>query len=727
MKPSSTQLSPTRRKFLVGSGGLALTVLLSGGRVRAAEAASAAAGKLSAYIEILPDGRVAIVTPGAEMGQGVASSLPKIVAEEMDADWSRVVVRLSGADEAFRDAAGRQRSANSDAVTGYFEPLRKVGATARHMLVAAAAARWGVSPDEITVENGTLRHPASGRALRFADVSADAAKIPIPAEVKLKDPSQFKLLGKTAARKDIPPKVTGEAVFGMDLVLPGLLYAAILHVPEAGGRLAGYDAAAAQAMPGVRKVVALDDAVAVFGESYWQAQNAVDRVKLKVEADRLVDTEGLRTRLLAGLDGDGKMLPFPVGREGGEFLMGLTADEFEAALASAPRTFSADYEVPYLAHATMEPVCATVLVEDDACTVWAPMQSADMVPPEVAEVLGLRPDQVTLHRTYVGGGFGRKNERDFVLEAARIAKAMPGVPVMLVWSRQQDTRHDFYRPACAVRTRVALEEDGTVRAIHSRIAAQPLTAPSPYRMPQFADGSIAGGLISSVYEMGGRRIDSAEMNEPVRTGYWRSVSLSQNGFFSEIVIDDVAHELGLDPLDYRLKLAAKDPRSIAVLRRAAEAAGWRAPRAPGTGMGIALTSGWNSRCAQIVEVAVEEKRLSVTRVTCAFDCGLQIDPDNVVAQIEGGIIFGLSAALLGQITFDAGVAQQSTFSDYPVVTMINSPEIDVHLVASDAGVGGVGEAGVPAVAPALSSAIFNATGERVRRLPVITQGFEVKR
>ncbi|WP_213174895.1 xanthine dehydrogenase family protein molybdopterin-binding subunit [Croceicoccus gelatinilyticus] len=712
-----------RRRFLAGAG-LALAVM-AGGRVAHASTSAAGSGKLSAYIEVQPDGRIAITTPAAEMGQGIASSLPKIIAEEMDADWSQVTIRLSGADKAFANSFGRQRSANSDGVTSYFEPLRKVGATARQMLVAAAAARFGVPVEQVDVAKSVLTDRASGRTLAFADVAADAAKLPVPDEVKLKAFSDFTLLGKDTPRKDIPPKVTGEAVYGMDVVLPGMLYAAIAHVPVAGGTLKSLDADAALAKPGVRKVVALDEAVAVVADTYWQAQQAVDAVTMDFEADVRLGTEAIRDKLRKGLDGEGKILPFPTGMEGREFIMGLSDAEFEEAFANAPRTMSADYEVPYLAHATMEPICATAQVDASACTIWAPMQSADTIPPEIGELLGLAPEKVTLHRTYLGGGFGRKNERDFVREAVLIARDVPGVPVMLVWSREQDMRHDYYRPACMVRTRAALSDDGAILAMHSRIAAQPLTVPSPYRLPQFGDGSIVGGLIPQVYAMEGRRMDTAEIDLPIRAGYWRSVSMSQNGFFAESAIDDIARELGRDPLEYRIALAKDDARSVSVLKRVGEMAGWDTPLDAGRGRGVALLEGWNTRCAQVVEASVTDGFVKVERVFCAFDCGLALEPDNVKAQVEGGIIFGLSAALFGQIEFVDGVVQESSFADYPVVSMASTPEITVDLIHSDAGVGGVGEAGVPPVAPALASAIFAATGTPVRRLPIIKSGFEV--
>lgn len=719
-----------RRRFLAAGGGLALSLVAAKGAALAAENAPATdpaanAGKLSAYVQITREGRVIIVTPGAEMGQGIAGGLPKIVAEEMDADWERVEVRLSGADKAFANPSKRQRSANSDGMMSYYEPLRRVGASARYMLVGAAAARWSVPAAEVIARQGKLHHDASGRVLDFGEVAQDAAKIAIPDTLPLKNPSDFKLIGRDLARPDIPAKVTGKAVFGMDVVLPGMVYAAISHVPVAGGTLKGFPADIAKAMPGVRKVVQLDNAVAVVADSYWQAQKAVDAIELEVEAGLRVDSDVLRGQIDKALTESTAILPSPLGRKGKDWIMGATVEEIDAACKAAPHTIDVRYEVPYLAHAAMEPVCATALIEPGRCEIWAPLQAADMVPPEVAAITGLSPEAVTLHRTYLGGGFGRKNERDFVHQAVRLAMAMPGTPVMLIWSRQQDMRHDYYRPALTTRTRAAIAADGSIKAMHSRICGQPLMTMKAFRIPGFADYSVTGGLISDGYAIEAKRIDAIEIDAPIRTGYWRSVSASQNGFFSESAIDEIAAKLKRDPLDYRLWLARNEPRSLAVLKLAAAKAGWGTKARKGTGRGISLSTGWNSHCAQVVEAEVIGDKLTVKRIVCAFDCGRQIDPDNIINQIEGAIVFGLSAALHGQITFRDGAVVESTFADYPVVLMAGMPQIEVHLIETPDVIGGVGEAGVPGVAPALCGAIFAATGERIRRLPLAASRFEV--
>lgn len=729
MMPDRTDrslLEMRRRAFLLGGSGLALG-LVAGGCTKLGFGAqeSDPGNKIGAFIEIGNDGHVTIVTPGAEMGQGVSSSLPKIVAEELGADWAKVEVRLSGVNPAFNDPRGRQRSANSDAVTSYFEPLRKVGASAREMLVAAAAARWQVDPATIKVENGVLTNSENGQELNFGDVAEDAAKLPIPEEPKLKDAKDFTLIGKVGLRKDIPAKVFGTSVFGMDLDLPDMLYAAVKHVPVAGAVLAGFDAETAKGMAGVREIVPLENAIAVIADSYWQAQQAVDTIELKESAGERVDTDELMKTFRTALDDDDNTLPFPVGGTFENLIMSAEQSEIDKLLARAPIKFEQEYSVPYLAHATMEPMCATALIESDRCEIWAPTQAADRIPPEVAAATGLLESAITIHRTFIGGGFGRKNERDFIIQATLIAQAKPGRPVMLVWSREQDTQHDYYRPATVVRSRAALKSDGTILAIHGRAAGQTLTTGVDMRWEGFADATIVGGMLLPDYDMGTSRIDMVEVPAPIRTGYWRSVSLSNNGFFAEAVINDIAAQLGRDPLEYRLELLRESPRAEAVIKLAAEKAGWGRPKLANVGHGIAFTHAWNSHCAQVVEVTVTGKQVVVNRIVCAFDCGTQVEPDNVAAQIEGGIVFGLSAALFGKINFRDGAVVEQSFADYPVVTMANMPEIEIHMIKSEGEIGGVGEAGVPAVAPALTAAIFDATGDNIRNLPITESGYEV--
>ena len=716
-----------RRSFLLGAGGLALGLVAGGcSKFEFGASGETEGTKFGAFLEIANDGQVTITTPGAEMGQGVSSSLPKIVVEELGADWASVKTRLSDVDAAFNTSRGNQRSANSDAVTSYFEPLRSIGASAREMLIAAAAARWEMDAAKISIENGVISNRDNDQTFGFGDVAEDAAKLPVPKAPKLKDAKDFSLIGKVSQRKDIPDKVFGETVFGIDVELPGMLFAAIKHVPVAGAPLEGYDASSAEGMSGVQGVVPLDNAVAVIAESYWQAQQAVDTVTFDdTQADK-VDGDALTASFAEALDDDENALPFPSGGSFREPIESAELAQVNHALEGSGIKIEREYTVPYLAHLAMEPLCATAIVDSGTCEVWAPTQAGNRIPAELAEVTGLPESALTIHRTFMGGGFGRKNERDFIMQAAQIAMAKRGRPIKLIWSRQQDTQNDFYRPALAVRSRVLVQSDGTILAAHSRTAGQILTAKSPFHKEGRAAPAIMGDMFQPSYQMGTARLDMVEVPTPIRTGYWRSVARSSNGFFAESLIDDIARELGLDPFEYRMKLLGDNARAKGVLAVAAENAGWDRPKAANTGRGIAFTFGWNSPSAQVIEVSVQDRQIKIERITCAFDCGIQVDPDNIVAQLEGGIVFGLSAALYGKVNFRDGGAVEETFAEYRVLGMAQAPKIDVHLIENNDGIGGVGEAGVPPVAPALCSAIADASGISIRTLPVESAGFTVK-
>lgn len=718
-----TGLLLKRRSFLLGSAAVGAGLALAGcDAIGIGARDPVPAGKLGAYIEIFDDGSVAITTPGAEMGQGVASSLPKILAEELGADWETVTTRLSGVDPAFAKPSGRQLSGNSDAVMSYYEPLRKVGAGAREMLVAAAASRWGVEQGDVTVSKGVLTNSNTGDTLSFGDVAEEAAKLPIPENPVLKDPQDFELIGVSGQRKDIPAKVDGTAVFGIDVELPGMLHAAIKHAPVAGASVEQFDASTARGMPGVLKVVNLSDAVAVIAESYWQAQQAVDTIEIADPLGDKVDSDALKDRFRAALDRDQDALPFVLGGRPPDWIESAELPAIKRAIANAPQKLEFNYSVPYLAHATLEPMCATALVKGDSCEFWAPTQAGDSIAPDVTAATGIPEDAITVHRTYLGGGFGRKNDRDFMIQAAKIAQAMPGRPVKMIWSREQDTKHGFHRPAVVVRSKVGLSSSGEVLAVHTRGAGQPLKT-SSFKLPGMPSPATFAALIPEHYKFPMSRIDAIDMEEPIKTTFWRAVAGSSSGFFSDSLVDEIAHHTGRDPVEFRLSLMQDNPRGEAVLKLAAGEAGWGSRK----GMGVGYWNGWNSHCVHIVEVTVEEKRLTIDKVTTAFDCGLAVDPDNVIAQVESAINFGLSAALFGKLTWRDGKVVESHYGDYPVVTLANAPQIEVHLISSPETIGGVGETGLPPIAPALTNAIFDATGDRIRDLPIVDSGYEVRR
>ncbi|MBU6378449.1 MAG: molybdopterin-dependent oxidoreductase [Gammaproteobacteria bacterium] len=692
------------------------------------QAKAGAAGRFSAYLEISPDGGIHITCPQSEMGQGIHDGLPKILAEELEARWEDVSIRLPSGDDAFiNPITKRHRTANSESTNVYYTLLRTTGAAAKEMLVAAAALRWGVPEGECRAQASRVIHPSSGRSVSYGELCIDAASRPVPQTPRLKDPATFTLIGRATPRKDTPAKVDGSAVFGIDVRLPGMLHAALRRSPAVSSKVTAFDREAALAMPGVVDAVVIPEGVAVIANSFWQARRAAESLQVSFDESpaQAVDTDGMRARMRAALDAESRAIA-------GRPMPGFPAFDKTAtvaALQAAASRHQWEYEVPFLAHAALEPLCATAVVRADEVEVWAPTQQPDRTRDMMAAVTGLPRERCTLHVTFLGGGFGRKWEVDFVREAVQIAKEIavrrPGTPVKLVWTREQDFRHDRYRPAHLVRTRVGLDAAGKLLAMHSRT-----TGVSMWKyqgrpaVPGMADPFAAGWLINDNYRFPNKYVDYVETPEPVPVGTWRSVSQSMNCFFSESALDDVAHVTGRDPLEFRLEMCGSDPRATAVLRKAAELAGWGRRLPKGHGRGIALALGYDSYCAEVVEVQVRGKAVRIKRIVAVFDCGQMIDPRNVEAQVEGGVIWGLSAAIDGQITFANGAAVEDNFHTAPILRLNQTPKIEVHLLSTDHKSGGAGEASVPGIAPALAGAIQMACGERPRRLPIIANGFE---
>ena len=717
-----------RRFFLRASvSGAGAIVLAAHPAVRlgGSMAAAGSSAVFNAYLEITEDGQLHITCPQAEMGQSVHDGLSKILADELEADWSKVSVRLAMADDAYiNPITRRHRTASSESIKIYFDLLRRLGAGAREMLVAAGAARWGVDVSSCRAQRSEVIHLATGRRYAYGELAAEAARQPVPESPQLKDPKDFTLIGQSTRRKDTPPKTDGSLIFGIDIKLPGMVHAVIRRAPEVAASLRGFSPQSALAMPGVVDVFAVTDGVAVLARNSWQARQAAAALEVEFDASAVatLDTEGMRTRLRQALERDDLAQAARPASEG-RFDRALTL----AAIESAPRQLSFDYEVPFLAHAALEPLCATAIVREQDVEVWAPTQQPDRARDAVAEVTGRPREQVRLHVTFLGGGFGRKWENDFVRQAAEIAAKRPGIPVKLTWSREDDTRHDRFRPAHRVRTRVGVDTNGGILGMHSRTTGISMWRYQGRRpIPGRADPFVVGMLINENYDFPNQYVDYVETPEPVPVGTWRSVSQSQNGFFSESAIDDIAFATGQDPLALRLKLAAKDPRAERVLRRVGEAAGWDRPLPKGRGRGVALSLGYDSYCAEVIEVSVDaDRRVKIERIVATFDCGRMIDPHNVEAQVSGGIVWGLSAAVNGQIRFAEGAAIESNFHDAPILRVNEIPPIEVILLASDASSGGAGEASVPGVAPALAGAIQAACGERPRRLPIIEAGFSL--
>ncbi|MFK7957056.1 MAG: molybdopterin cofactor-binding domain-containing protein [Lysobacterales bacterium] len=709
----------SRRGFLQSSGlvagGLIVGLVAPAGCTQQSPDVPVVATDLNAYVRISSDGEISIVVPGAELGQGIYTSLPKIVAEELEADWSRVVVRLATADDSYNNPnRGRQSTGNSDSVMSYFDALRKTGAATREMLLSAAAEQWQVPQESCRASNSFIVHEPSGRSLSYGALAEAAAGVPIPVDPPLKSPENYTLLGKSLPRKDTLFKVSGSAVFGADVRLPNQLFASIRTSPVFGGRLKPLQLDNSAVRPGVFKIVELEDGVAIAADSFWEANAALQAldIEFEYEANDTWSSEIISAALHSALN-DESARPFP-GAKG----------DARSAIGAAEDVFEATYELPFLAHVCMEPMTATAQVSENSCKIWAPHQQQGAARAIAAEVTGLPLEQVSLQGTFCGGGFGRKWEVDFVRQAVQIAQHTEGRPVTLMWTREEDVTHDFYRPAVVSRMKATLDQSGQPSALHSRLAGPSVMTFQGRPLP-IPDPLLVRGAINSLYDIPNTLMEYVETKTHVPIGFWRSVSLSHNGFIGESVIDELAHRAGHDPLQYRLGMLANRPRARAVLEKAAQEAGWGRASRPNTGMGVAFSSGFGSFNAQIAEVTVEGDALRVDRITCVHDCGFALDPDTVRAQMEGGVIDGLSAALFSKITIADGAVEQSNFHDYRFIHMSETPEISVHLVEGDGPLGGVGEAAVPAIAPAVANAIFAATGRRIRRLPIIDAGFEI--
>ncbi|MCB1623424.1 MAG: xanthine dehydrogenase family protein molybdopterin-binding subunit [Pseudomonadales bacterium] len=733
---------PARRRMLqqlgLGSAGLWLTACLSPSaatataRPTARPAGMIGAGpvQLTAYVGVAPTGAVTIVSPQTEIGQGVFDSLARLIAEELEADWSQVTVLNPYADGAFvSPISKRQKIGGSDSVISYYQPLRQAGATVRDMLIGAAAARWNVPAGECAAIAGRVAHPASNRSLSFGELAEAATRIPVPASITLKADKDFKLIGKRLARKDVPAKVDGSAQFGADIQIPGTLTAVLRRSNTVQGKLKRFAAASVTSKKGVIALVPLDDAVAVVADGYYNAKSAADALEIEFDetAVEKLDSASIREQLARALTDEAGVKPFPFvdrTQKPPKMTPGSKAAVDAALEAAGKRVLEATYEVPYVAHTTMEPQVCMARVDSTSCEIWAPHQAPDTGHKKAAELLGLPMESIRFNLTFGGGGFGRKWELDALLQCLRIAKEIPGKPVRLIWTREQDVKHDFYRAAYRAHYRAALGADGSVSAIHGRIAGQSLLGFKRMGPPDFPDPTVHSGLIPNEYALGERYGDLATLDLPIPVGFWRSVSLSHNGFFAESFIDELAHFAGKDPYQFRRMLLAQQPRMLAVLEQAAQAADWDNKLPAGRGRGIAISAGFGSICAQVAEVEKSGDQVHLRRMTCAYDCGKIIDPSTVDAQIEGGIVYGISGALAG-LEIERGSIKQSNFNDYPALRINAMPKIEVHRIVSDQAPGGIGEAGVPAAAPALANAIFAATGQRVRQLPVKLDGLTI--
>lgn len=703
-----TFVPPSRRALLQsGAAGLVVGFIWNGKKTHAATP-SATALSPNAFVRVAPDNTVTVVIKHLEMGQGVYTGLSTIVAEELDADWAQIRTESAQVNQKL---FGLQMTGGSASIAGSYDQLRKAGATARAMLVAAAAKEWNVPPADIKVENGVLSY--MNMRASFGEMAAKAAVLPVPSEVTLKDPKTFKRIGVAFPRLDTAVKVDGSAKFALDHMAPDLLVAVIARPPRFGGVLKSADAQTAQAMPGVKYVTAVPSGVAVVAESFWQAQKA--RRALNIEWDETNAEKRGTEQIMA----DYKKLALQPGNSARK------DGDATAAMASAKHIVTAEFEFPYLAHAPMEPLDCTVLIGADGCEIWAGCQFQTIDQGNVARVLGMKPDQVKINTLYAGGSFGRRANfySDYLVEATHIAKALPlGTPIKLVWTREDDLRGGKYRPMYYHAMKAGLDDQGKVVAWQHTIVGQSIMKGGPFEAAAIKngiDGSSVEGAANLPYDIPNI---SVELHSPVAGPtvlWWRSVGSTHNAYATEAFIDQVAKAARQDPLEFRRDALAKHPRHLGVLNLAAEKAGWTTPLGKDQARGIAVAEAFGTFVAQVVEVSRDANgKIKVDRVVCAVDCGVAINPDIVHAQMEGGIAFGLGAILKSAITLKDGLVEQSNFDTYGVLRMDEMPRVDVHIVPSQEVPCGVGEPGVPPIGPALANAIFALTGKPVSKLPM---------
>jgi len=662
----------------------------------------------NAFIRIDETGRTVLMMPQVEMGQGTYTSISAVLAEELDADWSKVEVQHAPPNDKLygNPTFGLQVTGNSNSIRAWWLPLRKAGATARAMLVQAAASQWGVEPASCTAAKGEVAHAASGRKLGYGALALAAQGQTPPKDVAVKDPKDFVIIGQPLKRLDTPDKVNGKAVYGIDAILPGMKFATVAACPVFGGKVGKVDDSAAVKLPGVRKVVVLDDMVAVIGDHMWAAKKGLEALKIEWNEgpNAKITTKDVWDDLRKASEKDGA-----VAKSDGDIAKALASgDRFEAA-----------YELPFLAHASMEPINATVHVKPDSCEIWTGTQIMTRVQSEAAKAAGLPVDKVIVNNHLLGGGFGRKLEPDMVIAAVKIGKQVD-YPVKVVWTREEDIQHDVYRPVYRDQITASLV-DGKVAGWKYKVAGSAVLA--RWLPPAFQKGidiDAVDAAVDAPYDFANFHVEYVRA-EPlsIPTGFWRGVGPNNNVFAVECAMDELARKAGKDPIEFRRSMLTKNPRMLAVLNQVAEKSGWGQPLPPRAGRGICVQPSFASFIATVVEAEIDDfGEITLRRITSVVDTGIAVNPDTVKAQIEGGLIFGLTAALYGEITIDKGRVQQSNFHDYRMMRINETPKVEVIVVKSGEAPGGIGEAGVNAGPPALRNAIYAATGVALRRLPI---------
>jgi isoquinoline 1-oxidoreductase beta subunit len=714
----NTPSTTSRRQFLEHSalafGGLVIAIAVPGARRFAFAQGTPDAAKLpppNAFLRIGTDDQVAVLISHAEMGQGIWTALPMLIAEELDADWSKVTVAHAPVAPVYAHTAfGMQMTGGSSSTWSEFDRYRQAGALARTLLVQAASKRLGVPASRLRTENGVVI--AGERRLRYGELAEDAAKLPAPGKVALKDPKAWKIIGQPTRRLDTPEKITGRAQFGMDVHFDGMLTAVVARSPVFGGSVKSLDASRAQQVPGVRAVVQVPSGVAVLADHYWAAKLGRDALQVDWNSgpNAALDTEMLRGRFrsLAATAGT------KVIREG----------DASAKLAIAGKTIEAEYVVPYLAHAPMEPLNCAVRLSPGKCEIWTGTQFQGLDQQTAAKITGLKPEQVEIHTQFLGGGFGRRATptSDFIAEAVHVARES-GKPVKVVWTREDDVRGGYYRPLFLHAVRVGLDAGGMPIAWKHSVVGQSILAGTPFESAMVKNGVDATsveGASDSPYlaHIADRTLELHSPATGIPVLWWRSVGHTHTAFAMESLVDELAHAAGKDPVEYRRALLGDHARHVGVLNLAADKAGWGTPPPRGRARGVAVHESFGSFVAQVAEISLDNGIIRTHRVVCAIDCGIAVNPETIRAQMESGIAFGLGAALHSKLTFKDGRVRESNFHDYRVLRMNEMPAVEVHIVPSKEKAGGVGEPGVPPIAPAVANALFALTGKRVRELPL---------
>jgi len=711
------EFEPARRKFLKQSaaigGGLTVGFSFPGAFAQKADGAV----EINAWVVIRPDDAIIIRYARSEMGQGSMTSAPMLVAEELECDWTRVKIEYASANASVKRkrAWGDMAAVGSRTIRNSQEYLRRAGATAREMLIAAAAQQWGVPASECSASSSFITHGPSKRKVSFGKVADAAARLEPPKDVKLKDPKDWKLIGKSVKRIDIPDTVMGRQRYGIDAQLPGMVYAAIAQCPVFGGKVKSVDASKIQNRRGIIKVIPLETYVAVIADNWWRAKEALRDVAIEWDTagNSGVSSASIMEFLRAGLTQQ-EGLAF-ARREG----------DVDQAFGAAAKVLEAEYFTPYLAHATMEPMGCLALVKDGKVDVWTSTQSVEASLATAAATAGVPLENVEAHRVQLGGGFGRRGGgQDFVRQGVAIAKAMEGTPVKMLWTREEDMQHDFYRPASLIRMKAGLDASGNPLAWYSRVSAPSIVA-TLLKLPlkDGIDPQAVAFYADQSYSIPNVRIEYAQRNPHVPVGFWRTVGHSQNPYMRECFVDELASAAGKDPYEYRLALLGKAPKELGVLEATARAAGWGKPLRAGVHRGIAVTEAYGSYTSAVAEVSVDDKgALTIHRLVLGIDCGYVVNPDNVIAQMQGSAVFALTALIWGEITIKDGRVEQSNFHDYRLMQLREMPAVEVVMAPSGGFWGGVGEPGQASILPAVCNAIYAATGKRIRSLPLKNHG-----